>query len=230
MATTSPWSPATASGRPRRRPDCGPRSSSSGSAGRRGPSRVRPGRGVGDVLGRAVKNSYYASPHEPAAAYAVYSVQGHVFADGNKRTGAAADLPSPRRRPPWAPREITTTAVIEHGSRRPIALRQLIGSEPAACACGVCWRWSFPGGVAERSKAPVLKTGRAHALVGSNPTPSALILLGPYSARAGSAMVSARWSRAPRRSSALAPNTKRITWSTPRSRYRFTRSRSAGLR
>lgn len=30
-----------------------------------------------------------------------------------------------------------------------------------------------PGGVAERSKAPVLKIGRAQALVGSNPTPSA---------------------------------------------------------
>jgi CheY-like chemotaxis protein len=34
------------------------------------------------------------------------------------------------------------------------------------------------GGVAERLKAPVLKTGRARALVGSNPTPSALFLMG----------------------------------------------------
>jgi hypothetical protein len=30
-----------------------------------------------------------------------------------------------------------------------------------------------PGGVVERLMAPVLKTGRAKALVGSNPTPSA---------------------------------------------------------
>lgn len=39
---------------------------------------------------QAVKNSYYESVHELAAAYAVYIVQGHVFLDGNKRTGAAA--------------------------------------------------------------------------------------------------------------------------------------------
>ena len=42
-----------------------------------------------------------------------------------------------------------------------------------------------PGGVVERLMAPVLKTGRAQALVGSNPTPSASQLAtdlsrGPY--------------------------------------------------
>jgi death-on-curing protein len=41
---------------------------------------------------QAVKNSYYESLEELAAAYAVYIVQGHVFLDGNKRTGAAAML------------------------------------------------------------------------------------------------------------------------------------------
>jgi death-on-curing protein len=41
---------------------------------------------------QAVKNSYYESREELAAAYAVYIVQGHVFLDGNKRTGAAAML------------------------------------------------------------------------------------------------------------------------------------------
>lgn len=41
---------------------------------------------------QAVKNSYYDSPLELAAAYAVYIVQGHVFLDGNKRAGAAAML------------------------------------------------------------------------------------------------------------------------------------------
>ena len=40
----------------------------------------------------AVKNSYYEKLTELAAAYAVYIVQGHVFQDGNKRTGAAAML------------------------------------------------------------------------------------------------------------------------------------------
>lgn len=39
---------------------------------------------------QAVKNSYYESLPELAAAYAVYIVQGHVFMDGNKRTGAAS--------------------------------------------------------------------------------------------------------------------------------------------
>lgn len=39
---------------------------------------------------QAVKNSYYESVEELAAAYAVYIVQGHVFLDGNKRTGLAA--------------------------------------------------------------------------------------------------------------------------------------------
>jgi death on curing protein len=41
---------------------------------------------------QAVKNSYYQSREDLAAAYAVYIVQGHVFMDGNKRTGAAAML------------------------------------------------------------------------------------------------------------------------------------------
>ena len=41
---------------------------------------------------QAVKNSYYETIEELAAAYAVYLVQGHVFLDGNKRTGAAAML------------------------------------------------------------------------------------------------------------------------------------------
>lgn len=39
---------------------------------------------------QAVKNSYYEHIEHLAAAYAVYIVQGHVFMDGNKRTGAAA--------------------------------------------------------------------------------------------------------------------------------------------
>lgn len=41
---------------------------------------------------QAVKNSYYETVEELAGAYAVYLVQGHVFLDGNKRTGAAAML------------------------------------------------------------------------------------------------------------------------------------------
>jgi death on curing protein len=41
---------------------------------------------------QAVKNSYYESLEELAAAYAVYIVQERVFLDGNKRTGAAAML------------------------------------------------------------------------------------------------------------------------------------------
>jgi death-on-curing protein len=45
-----------------------------------------------DAAVQAVKNSYYESLHELAAAYAVYIVQGRVFADGNKRTGAATML------------------------------------------------------------------------------------------------------------------------------------------
>lgn len=43
-----------------------------------------------DAAVQAVKNSYYESIEELAAAYAVYIIQGHVFMDGNKRTGAAA--------------------------------------------------------------------------------------------------------------------------------------------
>ena len=45
-----------------------------------------------DAAAQAVKNSYYETLEELAAAYAVYIVQGHVLADGNKRTGAAAML------------------------------------------------------------------------------------------------------------------------------------------
>ena len=45
-----------------------------------------------EAAAQAVKNSYYESREELAAAYAVYVVQGHVFLDGNKRTGAAAML------------------------------------------------------------------------------------------------------------------------------------------
>lgn len=45
-----------------------------------------------DAAVQAVKNSYYDTVEELAAAYAVYIVQRHVFADGNKRTGAAAML------------------------------------------------------------------------------------------------------------------------------------------
>ena len=56
-------------------------------SGHRGPSYE----GV-DAAVQAVKNSYYDTVEELAAAYAVYIVQGHVFADGNKRTGAAAML------------------------------------------------------------------------------------------------------------------------------------------
>jgi death on curing protein len=41
---------------------------------------------------QAVKNSYYETREELAAAHAIYIVQGHVFVDGNKRTGAAAML------------------------------------------------------------------------------------------------------------------------------------------
>lgn len=45
-----------------------------------------------EAAAQAVKNSYYETLEEIAAAYAVYVVQGHVFLDGNKRTGAAAML------------------------------------------------------------------------------------------------------------------------------------------
>lgn len=58
-----------------------------GGSGHRGPRYE----GV-DAAVQAVKNSYYDTVEELAAAYAVYIVQGHVFADGNKRTGAAAML------------------------------------------------------------------------------------------------------------------------------------------
>ena len=45
-----------------------------------------------DAAIQAVKNSYYETIGELAAAYAVYIVQEHVFLDGNKRAGAAAML------------------------------------------------------------------------------------------------------------------------------------------
>jgi death-on-curing protein len=45
-----------------------------------------------DAAVQAVRNSYYESLEELAAAYAVYIVQGHVFMDGNKRTGYTAML------------------------------------------------------------------------------------------------------------------------------------------
>ena len=45
-----------------------------------------------DAAVQAVKNSYYETLEELAAAYAVYVIQGHVFLDGNKRAGAAAML------------------------------------------------------------------------------------------------------------------------------------------
>ena len=45
-----------------------------------------------DAAVQAVKNSYYETIEELAAAYAVYLVQGNVFLDGNKRAGAAAML------------------------------------------------------------------------------------------------------------------------------------------
>jgi death on curing protein len=60
-----------------------------GSAG--GGSRGGAYEGV-DAAVQAVKNSYYETLPELAASYAVYIVQGHVFLDGNKRTGAAAML------------------------------------------------------------------------------------------------------------------------------------------
>lgn len=45
-----------------------------------------------EAAAQAVKNSYYESLEELAAAYAVSVVEGHRFLDGNKRTGAAAML------------------------------------------------------------------------------------------------------------------------------------------
>jgi death-on-curing family protein len=45
-----------------------------------------------EAVVQAVRNSYYETVPELAAAYAVYIVQGHVFMDGNKRTGLAALL------------------------------------------------------------------------------------------------------------------------------------------
>jgi death-on-curing protein len=45
-----------------------------------------------DAAVQAVKNSYYETIEELAAAYAVYVVQGPVVLDGNKRAAAAAML------------------------------------------------------------------------------------------------------------------------------------------
>jgi death-on-curing protein len=45
-----------------------------------------------EAVVHAVRNSYYETPQELAAAYAVYIIQGHVFMDGNKRAGSAAML------------------------------------------------------------------------------------------------------------------------------------------
>ena len=56
-----------------------------------GGPRGEPYEGV-DAAVQAVKNSYYETIDELAAAHAVDIVQGHVFLDGNKRTGAAAML------------------------------------------------------------------------------------------------------------------------------------------
>ena len=47
--------------------------------------------GVNAVVG-AVENAYYSDPFEFAAAYAVYIIQGHIFMDGNKRTGGACAI------------------------------------------------------------------------------------------------------------------------------------------
>ena len=43
-----------------------------------------------EAAAQAVKNSYYTEFRDLAAAYAVYIIQGHVFMDGNKRSGLAA--------------------------------------------------------------------------------------------------------------------------------------------
>jgi death-on-curing protein len=64
---------------------------------------------------QAVKNSYYETVNELAAAYAVYIVQGHVFMDGNKRTGGAAAvlfMEANGIRPQIAPQELTA-AMLE---------------------------------------------------------------------------------------------------------------------
>ncbi|OFW04692.1 MAG: hypothetical protein A3I61_12225 [Acidobacteria bacterium RIFCSPLOWO2_02_FULL_68_18] len=45
-----------------------------------------------DAAVQAVRNSYYETAEELAAAYAIYLIQGHVVLDGNKRAGAAAML------------------------------------------------------------------------------------------------------------------------------------------
>ncbi len=45
-----------------------------------------------EAAAQAVRNAYYTTRRQLAAAYAVYIVQGHVFLDGNKRTGAATML------------------------------------------------------------------------------------------------------------------------------------------
>ena len=59
--------------------------------GSRAPGHRGPTEGVAAAVA-AVANSYYDDVFELAAAYAVYIVMGHVFGDGNKRTGCAAML------------------------------------------------------------------------------------------------------------------------------------------
>jgi len=62
---------------------------------RYGGSAIPGHRGEGEGVSAAVlavENSYYEEVFELAAAYAVYIVMGHVFGDGNKRTGSGAAL------------------------------------------------------------------------------------------------------------------------------------------
>lgn len=68
---------------------------------------------------QAVKNSYYETIEELAAAYAVYVVQGHVFMDGNKRTGAAAMLTFlvANGRRPMLTREVAFRAMLDLQAR-----------------------------------------------------------------------------------------------------------------
>ena len=56
----------------------------------------------------------------------------------------------------------------------PVRPLQHLTAEPRYCTLGPfrC-KVAVHGGMAEWSKAPVLKTGEVHASVGSNPTPSA---------------------------------------------------------
>ena len=62
------------------------------------------------------------------------------------------------------------------GSVSPNAGGLGIGADESACGHLCAIQSSPPGGVAERLKAPVLKTGNARAFVGSNPTLSAILI------------------------------------------------------